>query len=139
MCLCPSPEASNAGVNHDTRNILHRWDTSAGQFGAPAAGPSLNDGYTPDKSDMREGDRFAALEELFDAGTIQVLNERGVAGGWHCLEVGGGRGSMAAWRSERVDPTGLIPPWASLFYALTETGAALRFSIAKNSRSAWPV
>ena len=68
----------------------------------------MNDGYTPDKSDMREGDRFAALEELFDAGTIQVLNERGVAGGWHCLEVGGGRGSIAAWLSERVGSTGRV-------------------------------
>jgi ubiquinone/menaquinone biosynthesis C-methylase UbiE len=57
---------------------------------------------------MREGDRFAALEKLFDAGTIQLLDERGVAGGWHCLEVGSGRGSIAAWLSERVGPTGRV-------------------------------
>jgi ubiquinone/menaquinone biosynthesis C-methylase UbiE len=68
----------------------------------------VNDGYTPDKSGIREGDRFSALEELFDAGTIQLLNERGVAGGWHCLEVGAGRGSIAAWLSERVGPTGRV-------------------------------
>ena len=73
-----------------------------------AARPLLNNGYASDKSDMREGDRFGALEELFDAGTIQLLSERGVAEGWHCLEVGAGRGSIAAWLSERVGPTGRV-------------------------------
>ena len=73
-----------------------------------AARPLLNNGYAPDKSDMREGDRFGALEKLFDAGTIQLLSERGVAEGWHCLEVGAGRGSIAAWLSERVGPTGRV-------------------------------
>src|SRR5262249_7966590 len=70
--------------------------------------PLLNYGYTPDKSDMPEGDRFSALEKLFDAGTIQLVHERGVAEGWHCLEVGAGRGSIAAWLSERVGPTGRV-------------------------------
>src|SRR3974390_2892374 len=73
-----------------------------------AARPLLSNGYTPDKSDTREGDRFGALEKLFDAGTIQLLHERGVGAGWHCLEVGGGRGSIAAWLSERVGPTGRV-------------------------------
>jgi len=73
-----------------------------------AARPLLNNGYAPDKSDMREGDRFGALEKLFDAGTIQLLSERGVAEGWHCLEVGAGRGSIAAWLSEGVGPTGRV-------------------------------
>ena len=68
----------------------------------------MNNGYTPDKSGIREGDRFSALEELFDAGTIQLLNERGVAGAWHCPEIGAGRGSIAAWLSERVGPTGRV-------------------------------
>jgi ubiquinone/menaquinone biosynthesis C-methylase UbiE len=68
----------------------------------------LDNGYAPDKSDVQEGDRFGALETLFDAGTIQLLSERGVAEGWHCLEVGAGRGSIAAWLSERVGPTGRV-------------------------------
>jgi SAM-dependent methyltransferase len=70
--------------------------------------PLLNNGYMPDRSDIREGDRFGALEKLFDAGTIQLLNECGVGGGWHGLEVGAGRGSIAAWLSERVGPTGRV-------------------------------
>jgi SAM-dependent methyltransferase len=73
-----------------------------------ATRPLLNNGYTPDKSDIREGDGFAALEELFDAGTIQILTDRGVDVGWHCLEVGGGRGSIANWLSERVGSTGRV-------------------------------
>jgi len=53
-------------------------------------------------------DRFAALGELFDPGTIRHLEARGVRRGWHCLEVGGGGGSIAAWLSERVGPAGRV-------------------------------
>jgi hypothetical protein len=39
--------------------------------------------------------RFAALSALFDSSTMRHLADRGVAPGWHCLEVGGGGGSIA--------------------------------------------
>jgi SAM-dependent methyltransferase len=45
---------------------------------------------------------------MFDAGTIFHLDRLGVAGGWHCLEVGGGGGSIATWMSERVGPRGRV-------------------------------
>jgi SAM-dependent methyltransferase len=52
--------------------------------------------------------RFAALSALFDSGTIRHLEDRGVAPGWHCLEVGGGSGSIASWLADRVGPTGRV-------------------------------
>src|SRR5215469_2965086 len=84
-------------------------ETAAGAAtAAPAARPLLNNGYTPAKSDMEEWNRIAALGKLFDAGTIQLLTERGVTVGWQCLEVGGGEGSIATWLSERVGPSGRV-------------------------------
>lgn len=52
--------------------------------------------------------RWAALETLYDAWTTQHLEARGVSAGWHCLEVGGGSGSIARWLVERVGPTGQV-------------------------------
>ena len=52
--------------------------------------------------------RFAALSALFDATTQRHLGDRGVAPGWHCLEVGGGGGSIARWLAERVGPNGRV-------------------------------
>jgi SAM-dependent methyltransferase len=45
---------------------------------------------------------------MFDVGTIHHLEKRGVASGWHCLEVGGGGGSIAVWLSERIGPSGRV-------------------------------
>ena len=52
--------------------------------------------------------RFAALAAMFDPGTIRHLASRGVNRGWHCLEVGGGGGSIAAWLADRVGPSGRV-------------------------------
>ena len=52
--------------------------------------------------------RFAALAALFDPTTERHLADRGVAPGWHCLEVGGGGGSITTWLGERVGPTGRV-------------------------------
>jgi len=52
--------------------------------------------------------RFAALSAMFDAGTVRHLASRGVNRGWHCLEVGGGGGSIAAWLADRVGPSGRV-------------------------------
>ena len=65
-------------------------------------------GYALDNAAAQAGDRFAALRHIFDGGTIRHLEERGVASGWDCLEVGGGGGSIAEWLSERVGPSGRV-------------------------------
>jgi SAM-dependent methyltransferase len=52
--------------------------------------------------------RLLAAEELLDAGTQRVLDQVGVASGWHCLEVGAGAGSVARWLATRVGPTGSV-------------------------------
>jgi SAM-dependent methyltransferase len=52
--------------------------------------------------------RFAALSAIFDTGTRRHLLDRGLAPGWHCLEVGGGGGSIARWLSERVGDAGRV-------------------------------
>ena len=45
--------------------------------------------------------RLRTLEELFDAGSIRVLEARGLQPSWRCLEVGAGGGSIARWLAER--------------------------------------
>jgi ubiquinone/menaquinone biosynthesis C-methylase UbiE len=54
-----------------------------------------------------EDERLGLLEQLYDP-----LSRRRrallVEPGWCCLEVGGGRGSMAAWLAEQVGPTGQV-------------------------------
>jgi SAM-dependent methyltransferase len=55
-----------------------------------------------------QGERLRMLEELLDEGTIRQLEARAVGDGWHCLEVGAGGGSIAAWLCERVAPGGSV-------------------------------
>jgi SAM-dependent methyltransferase len=45
---------------------------------------------------------------MYDPVTIRHLENRGVSAGWHCLEVGGGGGSIAAWLAARVGPAGHV-------------------------------
>jgi SAM-dependent methyltransferase len=52
--------------------------------------------------------RFASLEALYDPRTIRFLEATGVGPGWHCLEVGGGSGSIAAWLADRVGASGQV-------------------------------
>lgn len=52
--------------------------------------------------------RLAAAEELLDEGTQHVLRRLGVQPGWTCLEVGAGGGSIAAWLTQVVGPTGRV-------------------------------
>jgi SAM-dependent methyltransferase len=52
--------------------------------------------------------RLAVLSALLDPGTIRHLEACGVGRGWHCLEVGGGNGSIASWLADRVGPTGCV-------------------------------
>lgn len=52
--------------------------------------------------------RLSALAELFDSGTTRHLESCGVSGGWRCLEIGAGNGSIARWLADRVGPTGQV-------------------------------
>ena len=53
-----------------------------------------------------EDERLTLLEQLFDSTTRR--RRAVVRPGWRRLEVGGGRGSMAAWLAEQVGPTGHV-------------------------------
>src|ERR1700761_5912573 len=68
----------------------------------------VDSGYALDNAGREASARFAALAALYDHGTIRHLEERGVNSNWHCLEVGGGGGSIAAWLAARVGPAGRV-------------------------------
>ena len=53
-----------------------------------------------------EDERLALLERIYDP--ISRQRRDLVQPGWRCLEVGGGRGSMAVWLAEKVGPTGRV-------------------------------
>ncbi len=69
---------------------------------------TANSGYLLDNGAKQAPTRFATLSAVFDPGTIRHLEARGVECGWHCLEVGGGRGSIATWLADRVGTTGRV-------------------------------
>jgi SAM-dependent methyltransferase len=54
-----------------------------------------------------ERERLASMAAVCDPTTTRVLDELGIEPGWHCLEVGGGAGSVAAWLAQRV-PDGQV-------------------------------
>ncbi len=64
-------------------------------MGTGRAGGSISPYYVFDNAAEQADARFRALSEIFDPGTIRHLDDRGVDQGWHCLEVGGGNGSIA--------------------------------------------
>jgi SAM-dependent methyltransferase len=69
---------------------------------------SRESAYLLDNAGAEAPARFAALSTMFDPGTIRHLEDRGVSPGWHCLEVGGGAGSIATWLAGRVGSTGKV-------------------------------
>jgi SAM-dependent methyltransferase len=56
----------------------------------------------------REPQRLKLLEDYADPTTVRRLGEVGLAAGWRCLEVGAGRGSVAAWLSRQIGPSGHV-------------------------------
>ena len=70
--------------------------------------PSADSTYLLENAGREAPARFSALSKMFDAGTIRCLEQRGITDGWHCLEVGGGGGSIAAWLGQCVGPTGRV-------------------------------
>jgi SAM-dependent methyltransferase len=65
-------------------------------------------GYAFDNAWEQARERLAWLESAYDPGTTRHLDALGVGAGWHCLEVGGGGGSTAAWLCRRVGATGRV-------------------------------
>ena len=63
--------------------------------------------YVFDNQASETEQRFGALEEIYDPISIHHL-EPYVLPGAHCLEVGGGSGSIARWMSGRVADTGRV-------------------------------
>ena len=64
--------------------------------------------YLLDNAGKEAPERFTALSDMFDSGTIRHFESRDVGPGWHCLEVGGGGGSIASWLSHCVGATGHV-------------------------------
>jgi len=59
-------------------------------------------------AEVETAERFASLDALYNFRTFRFLETAGIAPEWHCLEVGGGSGSVAAWMAERVGPSGSV-------------------------------
>jgi len=57
---------------------------------------------------VAEQARLARIHDYQDPPTIRRLEALGVTAGWHCLDVGAGGGSIAAWLGNRVGPTGRV-------------------------------
>ena len=64
--------------------------------------------YVFDNAAPQARARLAALADVHDDGTIRQLLARGVAGGWKCLEIGGGLGTVTRWLSDRVGAEGHV-------------------------------
>lgn len=52
--------------------------------------------------------RLRLLEDGYDPGSVRRLAALGVGPGWHCLEVGGGGGSITRWLAGQVGPGGRV-------------------------------
>jgi len=52
--------------------------------------------------------RLELLEECLDPMTARSLDAIGIEAGWHCLELGGGGGSVTRMLCERVGPEGRV-------------------------------
>jgi SAM-dependent methyltransferase len=64
--------------------------------------------YVFDNAHGETRERFPALSDLYDDGTIRCLQAVGVAPGWQCLEVAAGGGSIARWLGDQVGTSGRV-------------------------------
>src|SRR3954464_3643195 len=69
------------------------------------------DRYLFDNDARQAGDRFGALESLFDPVTFRHLGDLGIGPRQRCWEVGAGGGSVVHWMADRVGPSGFV--WAT--------------------------
>jgi len=64
--------------------------------------------YPLDNAHGKADTRMEILARMFDGPTQHALERVGVTNGWHCLEVGGGGGSVARWLAARVGAAGRV-------------------------------
>jgi SAM-dependent methyltransferase len=64
--------------------------------------------YLLDNAQTQAARRMEVLASLYDATTQCALQKAGLTSGWHCLEVGGGAGTIARWMAQRVAPAGSV-------------------------------
>ncbi|GAA4867699.1 methyltransferase domain-containing protein [Saccharopolyspora cebuensis] len=78
----------------------------------PEAGPEpmtdVRTDYVFDNAHPQAVRQHRYLAEAHDPLTLARLAETGVGPGWHCLDVGTGGGSVAAWLADRVAPSGSV-------------------------------
>ncbi|MGI8550737.1 MAG: class I SAM-dependent methyltransferase [Dehalococcoidia bacterium] len=74
----------------------------------PDKADQQGDTYIFQNAGQQTADRFSGLAAVFDPGSFRHLTALDVATGWHCLEVGGGGGSVARWLSEQVGANGKV-------------------------------
>jgi SAM-dependent methyltransferase len=68
----------------------------------------MEPGYAVDNAWVHARERLALLETVLDPGSFRHLAALGVGEGWHCLDVGAGGGSIAAWLCRQVGRTGQV-------------------------------
>jgi len=64
--------------------------------------------YVLDNAAVEAPARLDALAAMYDPGTRRRLTALGVRAGWHCLEIGGGNGSVASWLADSVGASGRV-------------------------------
>ena len=64
--------------------------------------------YILDDASAFEYQRLDLMSKILDPWTRGYLTTVGVAEGWHCLELGGGNGSIAEWLAAKVGASGSV-------------------------------
>jgi ubiquinone/menaquinone biosynthesis C-methylase UbiE len=82
--------------------------SAGGQVAVLFSAPVPDRAYMFGQDARREDERLAAVERAFDRSSQSALIEVGVRPGWHCWEVGAGRGSVARWLAGIVGPEGTV-------------------------------
>ncbi len=70
--------------------------------------PARNARYLLDPAWHAERDRLNSLTQVYDAGTLRIVDQLGPLTGWRCAEVGAGTGSIAQALVQRVGPGGQV-------------------------------
>lgn len=65
--------------------------------------------YILDDALAVEYQRLDLMSKILDPWTRGYLTELGVVEGWHCLELGGGNGSISEWLAAQVGGSGSDP------------------------------
>lgn len=103
-------------MTHSTTTPSGATPSSATPAGATPAGtdqpgadePGGPSRYTFNNATEQGPIQLRLLSEVLDGHSTQVLDDTGVAAGWHCLDVGPGGGSIVDWLARRVGPSGHV-------------------------------